>query len=125
MNDRVASFTCRATGNPEPRIQWRKNGRKVSGNTRYMILNVPGGSILRIEPVKFLRDEATYECVAENTAGDTITAKAKLDVISDDHPITSSPKRAERSLLLGMTSDTKGLFSRSQSPDTRSLRTRP
>ncbi|XP_042871117.1 receptor-type tyrosine-protein phosphatase S-like [Penaeus japonicus] len=49
-----------------------------------MILNVPGGSILRIEPVKFLRDEATYECVAENTAGDTITAKAKLDVISDD-----------------------------------------
>ncbi|XP_037790412.1 tyrosine-protein phosphatase Lar-like [Penaeus monodon] len=84
MNDRVASFTCRATGNPEPRIQWRKNGRKVSGNTRYMILNVPGGSILRIEPVKFLRDEATYECVAENTAGDTITAKAKLDVISDD-----------------------------------------
>ncbi|XP_066985469.1 tyrosine-protein phosphatase Lar isoform X3 [Macrobrachium rosenbergii] len=84
MNDRVASFTCRAMGNPEPRIQWRKNGRRVNGNTRYIVLDVPGGSILRIEPVKFQRDEATYECVAENPAGDTIKAEAKLEVISDD-----------------------------------------
>ncbi|KAK7073499.1 hypothetical protein SK128_026930 [Halocaridina rubra] len=42
MNDRVASFTCRATGNPEPRIQWRKNGRKFNQNTRY-IVRVPVG----------------------------------------------------------------------------------
>lgn len=83
MNDRVASFTCRATGSPEPKIQWRKNNRRISGNARLIVLQVPGGSILRIEPVKYQRDEATYECVVENAAGDTIKASAKLEVLSD------------------------------------------
>lgn len=84
MSDRVASFTCRATGNPEPKIQWRKNNRRISGNARFIVLQVPGGSILRIEPVKYQRDEAEYECVVENAAGDTIRASAKLEVLSDD-----------------------------------------
>lgn len=83
MNDRVASFTCRATGSPEPKIQWRKNNRRISGNARLIVLQVKGGSILRIEPVKYQRDEATYECVVENAAGDTIKASAKLEVLSD------------------------------------------
>ncbi|CAL4123190.1 unnamed protein product, partial [Meganyctiphanes norvegica] len=83
INDRVASFTCRASGNPEPRIQWRKNGKRISG-TRYIVVDVPGGSILRIEPVKFQRDEANYECVAENPSGDIISAKSKLTVLTDD-----------------------------------------
>lgn len=84
MSDRVASFTCRATGSPEPKIQWRKNNRKINGNARLLVLQVPGGSILRIEPVKFGRDDATYECVVENAAGDTIKASAKLEVLTDD-----------------------------------------
>ncbi|KAA0202097.1 hypothetical protein HAZT_HAZT003099 [Hyalella azteca] len=53
-----------------------------------MTIDVPGGSILRIEPVKYQRDNATYECVAENTAGDTISAKATLEVFSDDREYT-------------------------------------
>ncbi|CAL4108678.1 unnamed protein product, partial [Meganyctiphanes norvegica] len=84
INDRVASFTCRASGNPEPHIQWRKNGKRISGNSRYIVTDVPGGSILRIEPVKYQHDEANYECVAENPAGDIISAKAKLTVLTDD-----------------------------------------
>ncbi|XP_069195928.1 tyrosine-protein phosphatase Lar isoform X6 [Procambarus clarkii] len=83
MSDRVASFTCRATGNPEPKIQWRKENRKLN-NARFIVLQVPGGSILRIEPVKYQRDEAEYECVVENTAGDIIRASAKLEVLSED-----------------------------------------
>lgn len=84
MSDRVASFTCRATGSPEPKIQWRKNNRRINGNSRLIVVQVPGGSILRIEPVKYQRDEAVYECVVENAAGDTIKASAKLEVLSDD-----------------------------------------
>lgn len=90
MSDRVASFTCRATGSPEPKIQWRKNNRRISGNARLIVLQVPGGSILRIEPVKYQRDEAVYECVVENAAGDTIKASAKLEVLSDDRKYSHS-----------------------------------
>lgn len=84
VSDRVASFTCRATGNPQPQIEWRKNGRRIGGTNRFLIIDVPNGSILRIEPVKLQRDEGIYECVAENPAGDNINAKARLEVLSDD-----------------------------------------
>jgi hypothetical protein len=39
-----------------------------------------GGSLLRIEPVRAGRDEAPYECVAENGVGDPVTAEAMLTV---------------------------------------------
>lgn len=37
-------------------------------------------SILRIEPVRAGRDEAPYECVAENGVGDAVTSEAILQV---------------------------------------------
>lgn len=39
-----------------------------------------GGALLRIEPVKAGRDDATYECVAENGVGDAVNAEATLVV---------------------------------------------
>lgn len=39
-----------------------------------------GGALLRIEPVKTGRDDATYECVAENGVGDAVSAEATLVV---------------------------------------------
>lgn len=39
-----------------------------------------GGALLRIEPVKANRDDATYECVAENGVGDAVSAEATLFV---------------------------------------------
>lgn len=38
------------------------------------------GAVLRIEPVRANRDDATYECVAENGVGDAVTAVATLTV---------------------------------------------
>lgn len=38
------------------------------------------GAVLRIEPVRAQRDDATYECVAENGVGDAVTAVATLTV---------------------------------------------
>lgn len=40
----------------------------------------PGGSLLRIDPVRATRDDATYECVAENGVGDAVSAEATLTV---------------------------------------------
>lgn len=39
-----------------------------------------GQSILRIEPVRAGRDDAPYECVAENGVGDAVSAEATLTV---------------------------------------------
>ncbi|XP_037959202.1 tyrosine-protein phosphatase Lar-like [Teleopsis dalmanni] len=78
----VASFYCAARGDPPPSIVWRKNAKKVSGTqSRYTVLEQPGGiSILRIEPVRAGRDDAPYECVAENGVGDAVSADATLTV---------------------------------------------
>ena len=47
---------------------------------RYQINEFPGGSLLRIEPVRKKREDNEFECVAENGVGDQVTATAKLDV---------------------------------------------
>lgn len=39
-----------------------------------------GVSLLRIEPVRSGRDDAPYECVAENGVGDAVSAEATLIV---------------------------------------------
>ncbi|XP_048519145.1 tyrosine-protein phosphatase Lar-like, partial [Dendroctonus ponderosae] len=78
----VAGFYCQAKAHPKPQIQWRKNGKKVSGSqTRYQVKDFPdGGALLRIDPVKAGRDDAMYECVAENGVGDAVSAEATLQV---------------------------------------------
>ncbi|KAJ6649557.1 Tyrosine-protein phosphatase Lar [Pseudolycoriella hygida] len=77
----VASFFCAARGDPSPTIVWRKNGKKVPGTqSRYSVTEVNGMSILRIEPVRAGRDDAPYECVAENGVADAVSAEATLSV---------------------------------------------
>lgn len=81
----VASFYCAARGDPPPSIVWRKNGKKVSGSqSRYTVIEDGGVSILRIEPVRAGRDDAPYECVAENGVGDAVSADATLTVYEGD-----------------------------------------
>ncbi|XP_044747624.1 tyrosine-protein phosphatase Lar-like [Coccinella septempunctata] len=78
----IAAFYCAAKGVPPPVIQWKKNGKRVSeSQTRYQVRELPdGSSLLRIEPVRMGRDDATYECVAENGVGDAVTKEATLTV---------------------------------------------
>lgn len=77
----IASFFCSARGDPQPTIVWRKNGKKVPGTqTRYSVTEAGGVSILRIEPVRSGRDDAPYECVAENGVADAVSAEATLTV---------------------------------------------
>lgn len=41
-------------------------------------------SILRIEPVRAGRDDAPYECVAENGVADAVSAEATLSVYESE-----------------------------------------
>ncbi|XP_046968900.1 tyrosine-protein phosphatase Lar isoform X6 [Vanessa cardui] len=88
----IAAFYCAARGDPIPNIQWRKNGKRVSSmQSRYQVSGMDSaagpnanGAVLRIEPVRAQRDDATYECVAENGVGDAVTAVATLTVFEAD-----------------------------------------
>ncbi|KAK7792967.1 hypothetical protein R5R35_007615 [Gryllus longicercus] len=82
----VAAFYCQARGDPQPTLQWRKNGKRVSSTqSRYLVHEFPqGGALLRIEPVRAGRDDAAYECVAENGVGDAVSAEAILTVYETD-----------------------------------------
>uniref|UniRef100_A0A8D0DYK3 Receptor-type tyrosine-protein phosphatase F n=1 Tax=Salvator merianae TaxID=96440 RepID=A0A8D0DYK3_SALMN len=80
----VASFVCQATGEPKPRITWMKKGKKVSSQ-RFEVIEFDdgSGSVLRIQPLRVLRDEAIYECMATNSVGE-INTSAKLTVLEEN-----------------------------------------
>ncbi|XP_031415683.1 protein tyrosine phosphatase receptor type Db isoform X1 [Clupea harengus] len=80
----AASFVCQANGDPQPRIVWSKKGKKVS-NQRFEVIDFEdgSGSVLRIQPLRTPRDEAIYECVATNSAGE-ISTSTSLTVLRED-----------------------------------------
>nr|XP_029132824.1 receptor-type tyrosine-protein phosphatase F-like isoform X2 [Labrus bergylta] len=80
----VASFVCQAIGDPQPRIIWKKMGRRVNSR-RFEVFEFDdnSGSVLRILPLKTNRDEAVYECTASNSVGE-ISTSAKLTVLEED-----------------------------------------
>ncbi|KAK5642104.1 hypothetical protein RI129_008271 [Pyrocoelia pectoralis] len=104
----IAAFYCAARGDPTPVIQWKKNSKRVSGTqSRYQVKEFPdGGALLRIEPVKAARDDATYECVAENGVGDAVSAEATLTVFEADKvppgfPQISQPPATSKVVEIG------------------------
>jgi netrin-G3 ligand len=48
-----------------------------------MVLDMPHGSVLRIEPVKANRDDTSFDCVADNGIGEPAIASATLEVYPD------------------------------------------
>ncbi len=45
-----------------------------------MGIDMPHGNVLRIEPVRSKRDDAHFECVADNGIGEPATASASLEI---------------------------------------------
>ena len=81
----VVSFFCKASGNPAPDVYWRKAGRRItSGRQRYIVVDMPHGSVLRLEPVKSRRDDSVVECVADNGIGEPAVASAKLEIYPEE-----------------------------------------
>jgi hypothetical protein len=56
-------------------------GRQVSPQSpRYLVIPQPSMSVLRIDSAKAGKDDAKYECVAENGVGDAVVASATLSI---------------------------------------------
>ena len=80
----VVSFFCKAIGHPTPDIYWHRGGKRIgASHYRYTIINMPQGSVLRIDSAKSRRDNVTFECVADNGIGESANASAKLEVYSE------------------------------------------
>lgn len=52
----------------------------AESQSRYLVHNFENGALLRIEPVRLVRDNSVYECLAENGVGDAVSAEAQLKV---------------------------------------------
>ncbi|XKL63770.1 hypothetical protein PGB90_006134 [Kerria lacca] len=91
----VVAFYCAAQGDPNPSLYWKKNGKRVSeSHSRYQMMNFTGVgiSLLRIETVRSMRDNATYECIAENGVGDAVSSEATLIVHDGTRSLRDKPE---------------------------------
>lgn len=70
-------FECDATGEPDPVVQWLRDGIPVLASNKYQFAH--DGSLI-IQSVAH-SDEGVYQCVASNAAGVT-RAVARLQVTS-------------------------------------------
>ena len=53
-------------------------------------MDMPHGSVLRIEPVKSRRDDSSFECIADNGIGEAAMASANLEVYRDGEGMYAS-----------------------------------
>lgn len=74
----IASFTCKATGNPEPVITWLKNNSTkangtsvLAGSISILILALHGGE----------KTLGNYSCVAKNLAGQAYSKEGTLEIL--------------------------------------------
>ncbi|XP_075919081.1 receptor-type tyrosine-protein phosphatase S-like isoform X2 [Petromyzon marinus] len=88
----VASFVCQATGDPQPNITWAKKGKRLTSQ-RFEVIEFDGGagSVLRVQPLRTVRDEGSYECIAYNNLGQ-IPAAAKLTVLREEQVPAGFPR---------------------------------
>ena len=61
---------------------------------RYLVIPQPSMSVLRIDSAKAGKDDAKYECVAENGVGDAVVASATLSIYPGEKPtiIIANPR---------------------------------
>jgi hypothetical protein len=74
--------------------------RQVSPQSpRYLVIPQPSMSVLRIDSAKAGKDDAKYECVAENGVGDAVVASATLSI----YPGKKNEEKEKRKLLIPFT----------------------
>ncbi|XP_053415690.1 hemicentin-2 [Nycticebus coucang] len=63
----TAHLTCNATGHPQPKVMWFKDGRPLAAGDALHIS--PGGALLHVLQVN-LSSAGHYSCIAANTVGE-------------------------------------------------------
>ncbi|XP_075046494.1 roundabout homolog 4 isoform X2 [Mixophyes fleayi] len=76
--DQPGTMYCRAEGNPEPSIEWRRNGEYVDLSTSRSSL-ILGGSLFFYQ-IKGKSDEGVYTCLATNRLGTALSRNASLSI---------------------------------------------
>ncbi|XP_044137922.1 roundabout homolog 4 isoform X3 [Bufo gargarizans] len=76
--DQPGIMNCRAEGNPEPTIEWYRNGESVNFSKGHNSL-IPGGSLFFLH-IKGRSDEGVYTCLARNHLGVAISRNASLSI---------------------------------------------
>uniref|UniRef100_A0A8C5MIG8 Roundabout homolog 1 n=1 Tax=Leptobrachium leishanense TaxID=445787 RepID=A0A8C5MIG8_9ANUR len=93
QKDKPATLNCRAEGNPEPTIEWYRNGEQVETSKPVQHpqrVLLPGGSLFFYQ-LKGKSDEGVYMCVARNHLGTASSRNSSLYItaLKDDfrlHP---------------------------------------
>ncbi|XP_051540284.1 roundabout homolog 1-like isoform X2 [Myxocyprinus asiaticus] len=96
-----ATLSCRAEGNPEPTIQWLRNGQpldteKMDVESRPIVL--PEGSLFFLSVVpgrKSQTHEAVYACIARNSAGVATSRNASLHIAALREEFRVQPRDVE------------------------------
>ncbi|XP_053124972.1 roundabout homolog 4 [Hemicordylus capensis] len=83
--DQPATLKCRASGNPEPVIEWYRNGEYVKtskddATSQHTLLLDGSLFFLRLNQKKGKSDEGVYNCVAKNHLGTATSKNASLYV---------------------------------------------
>ncbi|XP_014387685.1 PREDICTED: LOW QUALITY PROTEIN: hemicentin-2 [Myotis brandtii] len=73
----TANLTCNATGHPQPRVTWFKDGRPLAGGDTQHIS--PDGALLQVLQAN-LSSAGHYSCIAANAAGER-TKHVQLSVL--------------------------------------------
>ncbi len=95
VRDDPLTLDCRASGSPQPTVEWFRDGKPVrtapADPTSHRIL-LPGGSLffLRAMQNKREQDAGTYWCVASNDAGVARSNNATLDIACESYKVLLS-----------------------------------
>ncbi|CAG0878668.1 unnamed protein product [Darwinula stevensoni] len=94
----AATFTCKISGQPAPKIKWMKDGKQIKQSRYFRMVSEDETYSLHVSEA-FPEDEGLYKCIAENPAGQ-LTLAANLQVRA---PEAAAEKQATLTPLKNVT----------------------
>lgn len=91
LERKTAILVCEAESDPKPTFNWFKDGKPLL-KKRLSIFGYPGGSVLRIDPIKNERDSGEYECQVENGIGPAVRSQIQVRAINETDAPQGFPK---------------------------------